>query len=113
MATWTAEDLANRVLEHMNVKATNQSVSASDYVIASEAVDSAHDRLRGLGIAPFELTAIPTWAQIPMRDYVAGDLGRAFGLGDSLKLGQRAAEHDLRKQCAIHKQEIRTKADFY
>lgn len=109
MGNWTASTLRNRVLEYVGAKAAGQPASAEDASLVDDAVESAHDRLRGIGLAPFELTAIPPWAQTSLKEYVGGDVGREFGLGDSLRPAQAKAEHDLRVQCAIHNPAIRTK----
>jgi len=106
MATWTSIELRNRVLEHLGVKQSAQSANAEDAKVVDEAINSAHDRLRKLQLVPFDLSAIPTWAQVPLRDYVAGDVARSFGFGDTLKPGQAAAELELRRQLTARRQPL-------
>lgn len=113
MATLTKAELRNRILEHIGVVGAGQSASAEDAALVDEAIDAAHDRLNKFGLVPFATSAIPTWAQIPLRDYVAGDVGRSFGLGDSLKPGQMAAENELRRQVAGYRHPIRIAADYF
>lgn len=113
MADWTAVELRDRVLENVGAKAAGQAASAEDASLVDAAVIAAHDRLRTLSIAPFDLSAIPPWAQTLLRDYVAGDVGREFGLGDSLKPAQAQAERDLHRQCAIRKPSVRIRAEYF
>lgn len=104
MADIAKAALRNRVLEHLGVKAAGQDATAEDAALVDEAIDAAHDRLRKFGLVPFATSAIPSWAQIPLRDYVAGDVAQAFGMGDArlgeFKSGQRAGEFELSRQVA-------------
>ncbi len=81
MADLTRADLIDRVLEHLGVKGATQSASAADAKLVGEVVDSLHSRLRGEDLAPFELSAIPPWAQVAMRDLTALEVAPSFGLG--------------------------------
>jgi hypothetical protein len=113
MADMTAQDMSDYVLTHLNVKAAGQAANPEDAALAMTAINAAHSQLRGLGLAPFELTAIPEWAQVPFRNYIAADLGPSFGFGNSLKIDQKFAERELQRQCIIHKPSIRTKAQYF
>ena len=113
MANWTAIVLRDRVLEHLSQKAAGQAAAPEDATLVDELVVAAHDRLRTIGLAPFAINAIPAWAQVPFRDYVAGDAGSSFGLGESQKPGQFAAEKELRRQVAIRKPPLRIKINPY
>lgn len=113
MADLTAVEIRDRVLEHLGQKAASQAASAEDAVLVDEAIIAAHAKLRGRGLAPFSMSAIPPWAQVPFRDYVAGDVGGCFGLGDSTKPRQVDAEKELRIQVAIHKPAFTIKATYY
>ena len=100
----TQSELADRVLEHMGVKAANQDAAGNDSVRAQEAVLSAWYRLRKVGMIPFAITAIPEWAQIPLRNVVAGDMASTFGLsGERLQVvlsAAQAGERELSRQVA-------------
>jgi hypothetical protein len=113
MATLTKAELRNRVLEHLGIKPAGQSASAEDAVLVDEAIDAAHDRLNKFGLVPFATSAIPEWAQVPLRDYVAGDVGRSFGFGDSLKQQQMLAESELRRQVAGFRHPIPIRVDYF
>lgn len=113
MADLTKAQLRSRVLEHLGVLAAGQSATAEDAALVDEAIDSAHERLRKFGLAPFATSAIPPWAQVPLRDYVAGDVGRAFGFGDNFKAGQVLAERELARQVAGYRHPVRIKADYF
>ena len=117
MADLTKAQLAARVLEHLGVKAANQSANGSDTACVEEAIDAAHDRLRKFGLVPFATSAIPTWAQIQLRDYVAGDVAQAFGLGGA-RLGEfkgtaKTAEHELQRQVSGYRHPMPIVADFF
>ena len=117
MANLTKAQLAARVLEHLGVKSAADSVEASDDAFVQEAIDAAHDRLRRFGLVPFATSAIPTWAQIQLRDYVAGDVAQAFGLGGArlgeFKAGARAAERELFRQVSGSRHPMPIVTDYF
>lgn len=86
MADWTKAELANKVLERLNIKAKNQGADTSDLDLVTDAIDGVHDQLAKLRLVPFETSAIPTWAQIPMVKIMAGVCAPDFGFtGTSLQ----------------------------
>jgi hypothetical protein len=117
VANLTRSQLVDRVLEHLGVKAADQAAKPKDAEIVGEAADAAHDRLKKFGLAPFLLTAIPPWAQVHLRDYVAGDVAQMFGLGAErlaeFKGGAIAAERELARQVSLDKQSTRIQADYF
>jgi hypothetical protein len=113
MATWTAETLRNRALEHIGIKPAGQAARAEDASLVDDAVTAAHAQLRSRGLAPYPTSAIPEWAQIPLRDYVAGDIGPAFGFGNAFKPGQMAAENAMYIQCTVEKPPLAIKCEAY
>jgi hypothetical protein len=117
MATLTKADLRARVLEHLGVLAAGQSAGAEDADLVDEAIDAAHARLRKFGLVPFATSAIPEWAQISLRDYVAADVAQSFGLGGprlaEFKGAQRVAERDLARQVAGYRHPMRIVADYF
>jgi hypothetical protein len=118
VAALTKAELRARVLEHLGVVGAGQSAAAEDAALVDEAIDAAHDRLRKLGLAPFATSAIPSWAQVPLRNYVAVDVSPSFGVsvqrlpnGESPE--QHAAERELGRQVAGYRHPIPIKADYY
>lgn len=110
MADWTKAQLANRVLRHLGIIGPRDSANASDQADVEEAIDAAHDRLRKYGVVPFATSAIPTWAQIPLRDYVAGDMAQEFGkTGQELleyKAAAKAGQTELERQTSGYRHPI-------
>jgi hypothetical protein len=117
MADLTKAQLASRILEHLGVKAAGQSASATDSAFVEEAIDAAHERLRKFGLAPFAISAIPPWAQIPLRDYVSGDVAQSFGLGGArlgeFKGAQALAERDLGRQVSGYRHAKRISPEYF
>jgi hypothetical protein len=118
VANLTQEELRDRILEHLAVKAAGQAASAEDAALVDELVTSAYDRLNKFGIVPFPLTAIPTWAQTPLRDFVAIDASPSFGkpvdrLPDGTNPIQNQAKIELQAQVAGFKHRKQTKATYY
>lgn len=114
MADLTKAELRNRVLQHIGVLAAGQSASGEDANMVDESIDAAHERLRKMGLVPFATSAIPPWAQAPLRDYVAGDVAATFGMREpSWKEGQMMAERDLARQVAGFRHDLRTTAEYF
>jgi hypothetical protein len=113
MADLTRAEMIDRVLEHIGVKPAGQSATAEDSALVGEAIDAAHDRLNKFGLVPFATSAIPTWAQVPFRDFVAGDVGQSFGFGERFKPSQAAAERELARQLAGKKHNKRVRAEYF
>jgi hypothetical protein len=117
VADLTKAQLRNRVLQHLGVLGAGQTANAEDADLVDEAIDAAHERLRKLGLVPFATSAVPPWAQIPLRDFVAGDVAQAFGMS-----GQRLAEfkrtgdegeRELRRQVAGFRHPMPIVADYF
>lgn len=79
MATWTKSTLAARVLEDLGVVGEGQSATGEQSNRVQEVIDSVYRRLRPKHLCPFALTAIPEWAQVPLRDVVAWKAAPRFG----------------------------------
>lgn len=94
-----------------------QAVASEDQSLVDEAIDAGHARLRKFGLVPFALSAIPEWAQVPLRDYVAGDVAQSYGFGGprlgEFKSAQRMAERDLARQVSGFRHPIRIKTDYF
>jgi hypothetical protein len=87
MATMTKSEIADLVLESLGVKAFGQNATTEDSTLVQKAIDTAHDQLRKRRVAPYELSAVPEWAQIPLRDYVSADLVTVYGIsGERMQL---------------------------
>ena len=102
MATWTKSELATAVLQNLGVLAAGETAASEDSNSVQASIDSVHAQLRSKGLVPFATSAIPEWAQLPLRDYVAFDVANVFGLGPQrraeLAQGKQIAEIELRKQ---------------
>jgi hypothetical protein len=115
MANLTKAELRTRVLQHLGVLAVGQSASAEDAELVDESIDAAHDRLRKFGLVPFATSAIPTWAQTQLRNYVAGDVFRSFGLNHramEFDAGREIAERELARQISGYKHPRRVIAEY-
>jgi len=117
MADLARAAMINRVLEFLGVKAATQGANSGDVEMVGEVLDSAHERLRKYGLAPFETSSIPPWAQIPFRDYVAGDVAQSFGItGQRLlefRQAQQVGERELAKQVAGFRHAMPIVADYF
>lgn len=117
MAELTKADLSARVLEHLGVKSAANAANGHDDEFVQEAIDGAYAELRKFGAVPFDVDEIPEWAQVPLRDYVAGDVAQGFGhTGQRLlefKAAAKEGERRLRKQVAGFKHQLRTMADYF
>lgn len=117
MADLTRAQMSTRILEYLGVLGAGQSADANDDARVKEAIDSGHERLRKMGLAPFATTAIPEWAQIPFRDWVAYDVAGLFGLqGERLALvaqNRTRAERELSRQLAGRKVERPVRGMFF
>ena len=102
MSDLTKAQLSARILEHIGVKSAADGARAEDDALVQEAIDAAHERLQKYGLVPFATSAIPPWAQLDLRDYVAGEIVQAFGLGGDPKWEAKAskAERELARQIA-------------
>lgn len=110
--------LIDMVLQHLVVLGVGQTASAEDVDLVGKAVDSAYDRLNKLGLVPFLIEVIPSWAQIPLRDYVAIDCSPSYGrevqrLPDGTSPIQTQAKAELHVQVAGYKHNKPVKAVYY
>jgi len=112
VANLTKSELADRVLEYLGVKPAGQAASVQDSSRVQELVDSAHSRLRAEGLAPFAVSAIPEWAQVPLRDFVAVDAAPMFGKLQNPQ-AQMAARHELSVQLSSPAPAVPTRPYFY
>lgn len=79
--------MRNRVLENVGVLAAGQEAAPEDAIRVEEVIRAVFEELRTEDLARFELTAIPEWAQIPVRDIVSNDVSHIYKLSP-----QRTAE---------------------
>lgn len=118
MADIDRAGLIDMVLRHLVVLGVGQTASAEDADLVGKAVDSAYDRLNGLGLVPFLIEMIPAWAQIPLRDYVAIDVSPSYGrqvdrLPDGTSPVQTQAKIELHAQVAGYKHNKQVRAIYY
>jgi hypothetical protein len=103
MADITRADFIELVLRHIGRLAISQTANAADAALVGLAADSAYDRLNKKGYMPFSIEAIPAWAQIPLRDFVAIDVSPTFGIAvDRLPNGQSPIQNQAIKE--LHEQ---------
>jgi hypothetical protein len=108
--------LRNRVLEHLGVLAAGETAATADSTYVDEVVDAAHDELRKLGLVPFPTSAIPSWAQIGLRNWVVAEVGQTYGKpwtdADVLQRKKRA-EAQLARQVAGYKHNIPVRGRYF
>jgi hypothetical protein len=80
MATWTQTELTNRTLEVLGIKALGQAATSEDFDRTYESITALYNELRRDGLAPFDLSTIPEWAQVPFRDIAAADSASFYGM---------------------------------
>ncbi len=118
MATVTKSTLAARVMQHLGVLAAGQSAASRDSDLVQESIDTVHDQLGVEGKAPFVTSAIPEWAQGPLRDIVAYEMAGTFGVTSPQRLqilaaNERRARQQLAKQLNNGPMPIRTEVDYF
>lgn len=113
MANLTKAQLANRILEKLGVKAAGQATRSEYTTLVQEKIDAVHDRLRGVGLAPYATSAIPEWAQGPLQDLALAESAPFFGKPIDVRGVQKAAEREIRRQLANQPHVVQTKADYY
>lgn len=117
MATLTKAQLADRVLSALGVLGAGQSASAEDSNAAQEAIDGVHDRLNKDRLVSFETSAIPEWAQDPLRDIAAATLLTTFGVGgeraQSVREGARVGRIELASQLQVKIHPVPVRAKYY
>ena len=87
MATMSKSEVADLTLENLGVKPIGQSAASEDSTLAQKVLDTIHDQLQKRRLAPFEMTAVPEYAQIPLRDLASAELAGSYGLaGERLSL---------------------------
>lgn len=113
----TKVELRQAVLEYMGVVAAGEISSYEDGKLVDDTIDASMAELKGLSLAPFDVSAIPAWAQISIRDYVAGHLVNTFGLNPSLRMelaaGQARALQQLSRQLRQERITPPIKARYY
>lgn len=117
MADISKAAMRDRILHHLGVLAAGETPAAVDQTLVEEAIDAAHDRLRKLGYVPFAASAIPSWAQIPFRDVVAGDVAQTYGMSGQrlleFKQSAGAGEGELARQTALYRHNVPIEAEFF
>lgn len=117
MADIAKAALRNRVLEHLGVLAAGETAASADQTWVDEAIDAAHERLRKLGYAPFATSAIPSWAQIPFRNVVAGDVAQSYGMSGQRLIefvqGAQMGERELARQVAGYKHNVAIRGTYF
>lgn len=117
MANLTRQQITDRALETLGIKAAGQSALAEDGNRGLEAFDAVYYRLRKEGLSPFATSAVPEWAQTQLINLIAWELAPGFGVsaGRSQLLAEAAqrATRDLERQVAGFRHPIPIKTDYY
>ena len=118
MATWTEAQLANQVLTDLGRLPAGQTAPAEDLALVEGKIEAVYDQLNKSPGLTFSLAAIPTWAQIPLTEYVVEKCKPAFGVavqrtpsGDNPI--EEKARRELVRQMAGDKQDHQIVADYY
>lgn len=75
------------ILKRLGVLGAGQSERAEDSSLVGDILDSGHAELRAKDVIDFPTSAVPDWAWVALRDYIAKDLVGDFGVK-----GQRLVE---------------------
>jgi hypothetical protein len=117
MADWTKAMLSSNVLQYLGVTPAGQAASSEDDTLCQSVIDSVHEQLEKLGLAPFATSAIPEWAQWPLVKYVAMETAPAFGVTGQrlveLAAGQVSGRRELEQQTAGRVHPVRGKAQYF
>lgn len=113
MATINKAALSDRVLQHIGVLTAGATAASADTTLVEEQIDVVMYQLRALGLAPFESSAIPEYAQQPLRDIVAFKVAPSFGITAQRLLeyeqAKTRAEYEMGRQTASYKQPRRVR----
>jgi len=117
MATLTRAQIVALALEAVGVKPAGVAASGEDTLLGERAFDSAYNRLRKFGLAPFDTATVPEWAWSPLTNTIAADLAPRIGitgnrLNEWIGLG-RAGERELARQVAGYRHPIAIRADYF
>lgn len=108
MATWTAAQVSDAVLERLGVKALGNSASGEDSAKATAAYTSFYYQLRRKSHAPWAIGAVAEEAQQPLAAAVAARLAGEYGITGQRRLeldaDGRRGEMDLAEMAAGDKQ---------
>lgn len=113
MATMTAAEIRDLVLEHIGVKAAGQAVSAEDASLTEKAITAVVSSLKRDGLATFPETAVPEWAQLPLRDIVAFEVSPSFGRPQNISAERRARTALASQTSGNHDPRVVTPVVFY
>ena len=89
-------DLQNRVLQHLQGLAAGEPASAADAKLVGDIIDGVHGMLVADSLAPWELSDVPEYVQIPMTHRVAYDAAPSFGIAQNLD-ERSTAMKDIRR----------------
>lgn len=117
MANLTRDEVANRALEALGVKAAGQDSSAEDLNRAGESVDGIYNMLRKEQLAPFAVSAVPEWAQSALIHLSALDLVATFGTTasrlETIRTLASKGRSDLATQVASTRAPIPIRAEYF
>jgi hypothetical protein len=79
VATRTAINVRDAVLEHLNIKAQGDSAVAEDALKADDVYTSVYKQLLKKGLAQWAKNSVPEQVWEPLTLYLAGFVARKFG----------------------------------
>ena len=114
MDDWTRADLIDNVLTRLGVKAAGEAATAEDSNTVGSASDGVHKKLQGEGLAAFELSAIPEWAQTDVSRLVCAEVAEVYGLDVKKYLALAGeAKRSLRTQQSRTGHKLPIRACYY
>lgn len=113
MADIAKAALRNRVLEHLGVIAAGETPASADQTLVEEVIDTAHEVLRKSGLVPFATSAVPSWAQGGLRDWVVAAVGPFYGKDWDVAARKKLAEQELARGVAGFKSSVPVRGSYF
>jgi hypothetical protein len=105
------------VLQRLAITGAGASATAEDSTLVGEVVDSLHSRLRKEGLAPFAMSDVPEWAQVPFADIAAGELLSPYRIGGEaaaiIRGDAQKGRMELARQVAGYRHNIPIRVPFF
>lgn len=113
----TKYQLRNAILQHLGVIGLAEVATAAQKEMAESIIDRTFEQLKAHNVITFATTAIPTWAMMPLRNYIAYDAAPSFGappaMMPQLMADQRAAFSEMKAQQQTSNHNAVVKAVYY
>lgn len=106
----TRSEIAQDVLERLGILGAGQSPSSEDQNRVEDIVQAEYEKLRRRGRAPYEISAVPSWADNDLADYIAPRCATLFRIApnqlQSLLLMRKEAERSMNRETAQQPQHV-------